>query len=106
MIRDDCSKGLREVDEAIPTLVLSASIDGKDATDAKAILDGDWSPSFSAANAAKDSGLIVDAATAAGVRLDVAAAARDRLRRVSDAGHADDDMAAAYLASFMEEVSE
>lgn len=41
MIRDDCSKGLREVDEAIPTLVLSASIDGKDATDAKAILDGE-----------------------------------------------------------------
>lgn len=73
---------------------------------AKAILDGDWSPSFSAANAAKDSELIVDAATAAGVRLDVAAAARDRLRRVSDAGHADDDMAAAYLASFMKEVSE
>lgn len=41
MLRDDCSKGLREVDEAIPTLVLSASIDGKDATDATAILDGE-----------------------------------------------------------------
>lgn len=40
MIRDDCSKGLREVDEALPTLVLSASVDGKDATDAKASLDG------------------------------------------------------------------
>ena len=41
MIRDDCTKGLREVDEAIPTLVLSVSIDGKDATDAKATLDGE-----------------------------------------------------------------
>lgn len=41
MIRDDCSKGLREVDEALPTLVLSASVDGKDATDAKASLDGE-----------------------------------------------------------------
>jgi hypothetical protein len=41
MVRDDCSKGLREVDEALPTLVLSASVDGKDATDAKAILDGE-----------------------------------------------------------------
>jgi hypothetical protein len=41
MIRGECSKGLREVDEAIPTLVLSASVDGKDATDAKVILDGD-----------------------------------------------------------------
>lgn len=72
----------------------------------KAILDEDWTPSFSAANAAKDCGLIVDAGAAAGVRLDVAAAARDRLRRVSDAGHADDDMAAAYLASFTQEQGE
>jgi hypothetical protein len=44
MVRDDCSKGLREVDEALPTLVLSASVDGKDATDAKAILDGERLP--------------------------------------------------------------
>ncbi|MGD9990471.1 NAD(P)-dependent oxidoreductase [Pseudonocardia sp.] len=70
---------------------------------AAAILDGDWAPNFSAANAAKDSGLIVDAGAAAGVRLDVAAAARDRFRRASDAGHADDDMAVAYLASFLRE---
>jgi hypothetical protein len=41
MIRDDCSKGLREVDEALPTLVLSASVDGHDATDAKVVLDGE-----------------------------------------------------------------
>ncbi|GAY12700.1 NAD(P)-dependent oxidoreductase [Pseudonocardia sp. N23] len=68
-----------------------------------AILDEDWTPAFSAANAAKDCGLIVDAGAAAGVRLDVAAAARDRLRRVCDAGHADDDMAASYLASFLRE---
>jgi hypothetical protein len=40
MIRDDCSKGLREVDEALPTLVLSASVDGKDVTDAVTLLDG------------------------------------------------------------------
>jgi hypothetical protein len=41
MLRDDCSKGLREVDEALPTLVLSASLEGSDATDAKVILDGE-----------------------------------------------------------------
>jgi hypothetical protein len=41
MIRDECVKGLREVDEALPTLVLSASADGKDVTDAKVILDGE-----------------------------------------------------------------
>jgi hypothetical protein len=40
MIRDDCSKGLREVDEALPTVVLSATVDGKDTTDVSAILDG------------------------------------------------------------------
>ncbi|WP_103384382.1 NAD(P)-dependent oxidoreductase [Pseudonocardia dioxanivorans] len=67
---------------------------------AKAILDDDWTPSFSAANAAKDAGLIVHAATAAGIRLDVAAATRDRLLRACDLGHADDDMAVAYLAGF------
>jgi hypothetical protein len=39
MIRDDCSKGLREVDEALPTLVLSASVDGKDVTEVKVTLD-------------------------------------------------------------------
>jgi hypothetical protein len=41
MIRDECVKGLREVDEALPTLVLSATVDGKDATDASAIVDGE-----------------------------------------------------------------
>lgn len=41
MIRGECSKGLREVDEAIPTFVLSASVDGKDVTDANVILDGE-----------------------------------------------------------------
>jgi hypothetical protein len=41
MLRDDCSKGLREVDEALPSLVLSATVDGHDATDATVILDGE-----------------------------------------------------------------
>ena len=66
---------------------------------AKAILAGDWTPNFSVDNAAKDAGLIVAAGASAGLTLDVAAAARDRLRRASEAGHGDDDMAAAYLAS-------
>jgi 3-hydroxyisobutyrate dehydrogenase len=65
-----------------------------------AILTRDWTPNFSAANAAKDGDLIVAAAAQAGVRLDVAAGAAARYRRVTDAGHAEDDMAAAYLASF------
>lgn len=65
---------------------------------ATAIMERDWTPSFSVANAAKDAELIVAAATAAGVRLDVAAGAAARYRRTAEAGHADDDMAAAYLA--------
>lgn len=41
MIREDCSKGLREVDESLPSITLAASIDGHDAADAKASLDGE-----------------------------------------------------------------
>lgn len=67
---------------------------------AKAILAGDWTPSFSVTNAAKDSGLVVAAAKEAGLELDVAAAAGARYRRAADAGHGDADMAANYLASF------
>ena len=67
---------------------------------AKAILARDWTPSFSAANAAKDGGLVVAAGEEAGIALDVAAGAAARYRRAADAGHGDDDMAAAYLASF------
>lgn len=68
-------------------------------TKAAAILGGDWTPSFTVDNAAKDAGLIVDAADTAGVRLDVAAAVRARLRRASERGHGGEDMSAAYKAS-------
>ncbi len=64
-----------------------------------AILARDWTPSFSAANAAKDGELIVAAAQEAGIQLDVAAAAAARYRRVTAGGHGESDMAAAYLAS-------
>ena len=67
---------------------------------AQAIMSRDWTPSFSAANAAKDAELIVAAADEAGIRLDVAAAAARRYRRTVEAGHGDADMAASYLASF------
>jgi hypothetical protein len=41
MIREDCSKGLREVDESLPSITLAATLDGKDVPDAKASLDGE-----------------------------------------------------------------
>lgn len=41
MIREDCSKGLREVDESLPSITLAATLDGKDVPDAKVSLDGE-----------------------------------------------------------------
>ena len=69
---------------------------------AKAILQQDWSPSFSVKNAAKDADLVVAAGQENGVVLDVAAAVSARLHRAAEAGHGDADMAANYLASFVE----
>lgn len=67
---------------------------------ARAITAGDYTPNFAVGTAAKDAALIVAAAEGAGVRLDVAAAGLDRLRRAAAQGHADEDMAASYFASF------
>ncbi|HYZ56913.1 MAG TPA: NAD(P)-dependent oxidoreductase [Streptosporangiaceae bacterium] len=67
---------------------------------ARAILSDDFTPSFSVALAGKDAGLIVEAAEAAGLHLDVAPAVRERFRRAAALGHGEEDMAAAYFASF------
>ncbi|WP_433303036.1 NAD(P)-dependent oxidoreductase [Actinoplanes sp. CA-030573] len=65
------------------------------------ILEDKLTPaSFAVDTAEKDAGLIVDAAQDAGVRLDVAAAGRERFRRAAAKGHGDADMAASYYASF------
>ena len=69
-------------------------------TKAAAILEGDFSPSFTVALAGKDARLITEAAEAAGVRLDVAPAVAARFRRAAELGHAEQDMAATYFASF------
>ena len=67
---------------------------------ARAIIDDDYTPSFSVALAGKDARLIKEAGEAAGLRMDVATAAAGRLARAAELGHAEDDMAAAYFASF------
>jgi 3-hydroxyisobutyrate dehydrogenase len=65
------------------------------------VLEGRLSPAqFAVATAAKDARLIVEAGRRSGVRLDVAAASAERLERAAAQGHADEDMAAAYFASF------
>ncbi|RKT76900.1 3-hydroxyisobutyrate dehydrogenase [Terracoccus luteus] len=65
------------------------------------IREGGLSPAqFAVTTAEKDARLIVGAGDDAGVRLDVARAAADRLGRAAALGHGDDDLAAAYYASF------
>jgi 3-hydroxyisobutyrate dehydrogenase len=65
------------------------------------IVEGKLSPaSFAVATAEKDARLIVAAGEAGGVRLDVAAASAERFARAAAQGHGDEDMAAAYYASF------
>lgn len=67
------------------------------------ILDGGLTPpSFSVTTAAKDARLIVEAAQRHAVRMDVAEASAERFRRAEEQGHGEEDMAAAYFASFEE----
>jgi 3-hydroxyisobutyrate dehydrogenase len=67
---------------------------------ADAILGGDFTPSFSVSLAEKDTRLILEAGQTAGLRMDVTSAAAERFRRAAAAGHAAEDMAAGYFASF------
>ena len=67
------------------------------------VLDGRLTPAqFAVGTAEKDARLIVRAGETHGVRLDVAAASAERFARAAAQGHADEDMAAAYFASFDE----
>lgn len=65
----------------------------------EAMIRRDFAASFPSGGAAKDAALIVAAATSSGVNADVARAVLEKMRRAVDAGHKDDDMAAAYLAT-------
>jgi 3-hydroxyisobutyrate dehydrogenase len=65
-----------------------------------AILNDEWEPSFTVSNAGKDADLIVAAGRAHGARLDVAVAVAARMHRAVQLGHGEQDMAAAYFASF------
>lgn len=65
----------------------------------EAMLKRDFTASFPAAGAAKDSRLIVAAAQSCGVSADVAKGVRDKFKRTVSEGHGDDDMAAAYLVT-------
>lgn len=64
----------------------------------RAMLAGDFTPSFTLAGAAKDAGFVVDAARSAGVDLGVLAVVREHLDAATAAGHGDLDLSATYLA--------
>jgi 3-hydroxyisobutyrate dehydrogenase len=55
---------------------------------------------FAVTTAEKDARLIVEAGRRHGIRLDVAAAGAERFHRAAAQGHGEEDMAAAYYASF------
>ncbi|WP_067796618.1 NAD(P)-dependent oxidoreductase [Actinomadura formosensis] len=67
----------------------------------KAMVEGDFEPSFAARNAETNTRLIHEAAESAKIQVDVNDAAGERLRRVIERGHGDEDMAATYRASFL-----
>ena len=62
-----------------------------------AMLEGDFTPAFGLDSAAKDAGLVVDAARAAGADLAVIEAVQQHFARALDAGHGHLDLAATYL---------
>ncbi len=65
-----------------------------------AILDRNFSPSFTVELAGRVARLVSEAATAVGIRLDAIAAAAKRFRRAAATGHGAEDMTATYFASF------
>jgi 3-hydroxyisobutyrate dehydrogenase len=63
------------------------------------MIDGEFPPAFPLGLAAKDAGLALEAAEAAGLRLGALAAVAEQMRRATEAGHGDEDMAATIHAS-------
>ncbi|HEX2903023.1 MAG TPA: NAD(P)-dependent oxidoreductase [Jatrophihabitans sp.] len=64
----------------------------------KAMLDQDWTPAFALSGAAKDAGLIVQAAQQAGADMAVTEIALRHLRQAQQQGHGDKDLSAIFLA--------
>ena len=64
----------------------------------RAMLTGEYPPSFALGGAVKDSSLIAETLREAGTDHRVMAAVHEQFRRAADAGHGDLDMAAVFLA--------
>ncbi len=70
-----------------------------------AMIERAFEPSFPLALAAKDAGLMVEAARAAGLDLPLHQLIRDQMGKAVDAGHGESDMSATFLASCPREPS-
>ncbi|BFV60976.1 NAD(P)-dependent oxidoreductase [Kitasatospora sp. CMC57] len=96
------SKGLGVDPQDFFDLIAGGPLDmGYLRSKAALVLEDRLSPaSFAVTTAAKDADLIVRAGQHCGVRLDGAAASAERFARAAALGHGEEDMAAAYFASF------
>lgn len=68
----------------------------------KAMIARSFDPSFSLKLAAKDAGLVAEAAEAAGLDLPLPGVIRVQMEKAIEAGHGEEDMAATFLASCLE----
>lgn len=64
-----------------------------------AMIERSFEPSFPLALAAKDAGLMIDAARSAGLDLPLPGLIRERMLKAVELGHGEDDMSATFLAS-------
>jgi 3-hydroxyisobutyrate dehydrogenase len=71
----------------------------------KQMIERSFEPSFPLALAAKDAGLVAEAAKAAGLELPLPGLIRDQMHKAVEAGHGDRDLAATFLASWLERSS-
>jgi 3-hydroxyisobutyrate dehydrogenase len=63
------------------------------------MIEGEFPTSFALELAAKDAGLVLDAAEAAGTALPLLEAVRNQMLRAVELGHGDEDMAATFFAA-------
>jgi 3-hydroxyisobutyrate dehydrogenase len=68
-------------------------------TKGRMMIVGEFPPSFPLELAAKDAGLILDAADGSNLRLPLLEAVRDQMNRAVELGHGDEDMAATFRAA-------
>lgn len=94
------AKGLSIDPELVVDVVSGGPLDcGYFQMKSAAMLEGNFTSTFSVGNALKDSRLVVQASRDAGVLAPLAEAGLQRFERAVAAGHANKDMAASFLAS-------